>query len=756
MTITSPTGADLDAVREHAWRGFTSGPWRDAVNVRDFIQLNYTPYDGDDSFLAGPTERTTAVWEKLSAMFPEEREKGVYDVDFETPATITAHKPGYIDQDNEVIVGLQTDAPLKRAIMPFGGWRMVVKELETYGYPVKPELEEIFSKYRKTHNDGVFDAYPPNVRAARSSHIVTGLPDAYGRGRIIGDYRRVALYGVDALIEGKKVERMSLDMERSTEDIIRDREENSEQIKALKELKQMAASYGYDISGPASTAKEAVQWLYFGYLAAVKEQNGAAMSLGRTSTFLDIFIERDIADGTLTEEAAQEIIDDFVIKLRIVRFLRTPEYDALFSGDPTWVTESIGGVGNDGRSLVTRTSFRFLQTLYNIGPAPEPNLTVLWSDKLPQGFKEYCAKVSIDTSSIQYEADDLLREQCGDDSAIACCVSGMAVGKQMQFFGARVNLAKGMLYAINGGRDEVSGKQVSPVAPPCEGDVLDFDDVMAKFDTFMDWLAETYVDALNCIHFMHDKYAYERIEMALHDREILRTMACGIAGLSVAADSLSAIKYAKVTPVRDETGLIVDYTTEGEFPCYGNDDDRADDIAVDLVRRFMEKVRKQPTYRNAKHTQSVLTITSNVVYGKATGHTPDGRRAGEPFAPGANPMNGRDNHGIMASALSVAKLPYDDAQDGISLTTSVVPSGLGRDKAEQVKNLVGVLDAYTVSSGFHMNVNVLNRETLEDAMENPEKYPQLTIRVSGYAVNFVRLTREQQMDVLSRTFHAGL
>ncbi|MDN4472875.1 formate C-acetyltransferase [Demequina zhanjiangensis] len=756
MTITSPTGADLDAVREHAWRGFTSGPWRDAINVRDFIQLNYTPYDGDDSFLAGPTERTTGVWEKLSAMFPEEREKGVYDVDYETPATITAHKPGYIDQDNEVIVGLQTDAPLKRAIMPFGGWRMVVKELETYGYPVLPELEETFSKYRKTHNDGVFDAYPPNVRAARSSHIVTGLPDAYGRGRIIGDYRRVALYGVDALIEGKKVERMSLDMERSTEDIIRDREENSEQIKALKELKQMAASYGFDISGPATTAKEAVQWLYFGYLAAVKEQNGAAMSLGRTSTFLDIFIERDIADGTLNESEAQEIIDDFVIKLRIVRFLRTPEYDSLFSGDPTWVTESIGGIGTDGRSLVTRTSFRFLQTLYNIGPAPEPNLTVLWSDKLPQGFKEYCAKVSIDTSSIQYEADDLLRDQCGDDAAIACCVSGMEVGKQMQFFGARVNLAKGLLYAINGGRDEVSGKQVSPVTPAVEGDVLDFDDVMAKFDVFMDWLAETYVDALNCIHYMHDKYAYERIEMALHDREILRTMACGIAGLSVATDSLAAIKYAKVTPVRDETGLVVDYKTEGEYPAYGNDDDRADDIAVDLVHRFMEKVRKQPTYRNAKHTQSVLTITSNVVYGKATGNTPDGRRAGEPFAPGANPMNGRDNHGIMASALSVAKLPYDDAQDGISLTTSVVPSGLGRDKSEQIKNLVGVLDAYTVSSGFHMNVNVLNRETLEDAMEHPENYPQLTIRVSGYAVNFVRLTREQQMDVLSRTFHAGL
>ncbi|WP_062379997.1 formate C-acetyltransferase [Demequina pelophila] len=742
--------------RSQAWRGFRTGDWCDAVDVRDFIQLNYEPYEGDDSFLAGATERTTAVWDKLSAMFPEEREKGVYDVDFETPASITAHAPGYIDKDNEIIVGLQTDAPLKRAIMPFGGWRMVVKELETYGYPVKPELEEIFTKYRKTHNDGVFDAYPPNVRAARSSHIVTGLPDAYGRGRIIGDYRRVALYGVDALIEGKKLERMELDMERSTEDIIRDREENSEQIKALKELKQMAAGYGFDISGPATNAREAVQWLYFAYLAAVKEQNGAAMSLGRTSTFIDIFIERDIAAGVLTEEQAQEIIDDFVIKLRIVRFLRTPEYDALFSGDPTWVTETIGGIGKDGRPLVTRTSFRYLQTLYNIGPAPEPNLTVFWSDRLPQGFKDYCAKVSIDTSAIQYESDELIRPVCGDDAAIACCVSAMEVGKQMQFFGARVNLAKALLYAINGGRDENSGKQVAPVSAPITDEVLDFDQVMAAYDKLLDWLAETYVDALNCIHFMHDKYAYERIEMALHDRTILRTMACGIAGLSVTADSLSAIKHAKVRPVRDETGLAVDYEVEGEFPCYGNDDDSVDSIAVDLVTRFMEKVRKQPTYRNSKHTQSVLTITSNVVYGKHTGNTPDGRRSGEPFSPGANPMNGRDVHGVLASALSVAKLPYEQAEDGISLTTSIVPSGLGRDRDEQVKNLVGILDAYNVSKGFHVNVNVLNREVLEDAMENPEKYPQLTIRVSGYAVNFVRLTREQQMDVLSRTFHAGL
>ncbi|WP_062461383.1 formate C-acetyltransferase [Demequina soli] len=747
---------DAGDPRSQAWRGFSAGAWCDGIDVRDFIQANYTPYEGDDTFLAGPTARTTGVWDKLSAMFPEEREKGVYDVDFEHPATITAHAPGYIDKDNEVIVGLQTDAPLKRAIMPYGGWRMVVKELETYGYPVKPELEEIFSKYRKTHNDGVFDAYPPNVRAARSSHIVTGLPDAYGRGRIIGDYRRVALYGVDALIAGKKLERMELDMERSTEDIIRDREENSEQIKALKELKEMAASYGFDISGPATNGREAVQWLYFAYLAAVKEQNGAAMSLGRTSTFVDVYLERDIAEGTLTEEQAQEIIDDFVIKLRIVRFLRTPEYDALFSGDPTWVTETIGGIGEDGRPLVTRTSFRYLQTLYNLGPAPEPNLTVFWSDKLPQGFKDYCAKVSIDTSAIQYESDELIRPCYGDDTAIACCVSAMAVGKQMQFFGARVNLAKSLLYAINGGRDEISGKQVAPVSAPILDEVLDFDTVLEAYDTLLDWLAETYVDALNCIHYMHDKYAYERIEMALHDRTILRTMACGIAGLSVAADSLSAIKYATVRPVRDESGLAVDYEIDGEFPCYGNDDDRVDEIAVALVGRFMEKIRQQPTYRNAQHTQSVLTITSNVVYGKHTGNTPDGRRSGEPFAPGANPMNGRDVHGVMASALSVAKLPYAEAQDGISLTTSIVPSGLGRTREDQVKNLVGILDAYNVSNGFHVNINVLNREVLEDAMEHPEKYPQLTIRVSGYAVNFVRLTREQQLDVLSRTFHAGL
>jgi len=747
---------EADAQRAHAWRGFAPGPWTDTIDVRGFIGCTYTPYEGDASFLAGPTERTLRVWNTITAMFPQEREKGVHDVDYLTPSTITSHAPGYICEEDNLIVGLQTDAPLKRAIMPFGGWRMVVKELETYGYPVDPTLEKIFTTYRKTHNDGVFDVYPPAVRAARSSHIVTGLPDAYGRGRIIGDYRRVALYGVDALIEAKKVERMELDMERSTEDVIREREENAEQIRALNELKEMAASYGFDVSRPAENAREAVQWLYLAYLAAVKEQNGAAMSLGRTSTFLDVYIQRDLDEGTLTEEQAQELIDDFVIKLRIVRFLRTPEYDALFSGDPTWVTESIGGMGEDGRTLVTKSSFRFLQTLYNLGPAPEPNLTVLWSADLPRGFKEFCAKVSIDTSSIQYESDELIRSQCGDDAAIACCVSAMTVGKQMQFFGARVNLAKALLYAINGGRDEMTGKQGAPASQPITSEVLDFDEVMAAYDALLDWLAQTYVDALNCIHYMHDKYAYERIEMALHDRVIRRTLACGIAGLSVAADSLSAIKFATVRPVRDETGLAVDYEVEGEFPTYGNDDDRVDEIAVDLVRRFMAKIRRQPTYRGAEHTQSVLTITSNVVYGKHTGNTPDGRRAGEPFAPGANPMNGRDRHGVMASALSVAKLPYEEAQDGISLTTTVVPSGLGRDKEEQVRNLVGILDAYMLSHGFHVNINVLNRETLEDAMEHPEKYPQLTIRVSGYAVNFVRLTREQQLDVLSRTFHAEL
>jgi len=747
-----PTGESLPA----AWDGFARGPWVEHVDVRDFIQRNYTPYTGDASFLTGPTARTTALWQRLTAMFPAERVRGVHDVDATTPSTITSHAPGYIDRDAELIVGLQTDAPLKRAIMPNGGWRMVEKSLQTYGYEPDPTVRKIFTTYRKTHNDGVFDVYPPDVRDARSSHIITGLPDAYGRGRIIGDYRRVALYGVDALIAAKREERAALDRELSSEDVIREREELAEQVRALGELKEMAASYGYDISGPATTAREAVQWLYFAYLAAVKEQNGAAMSLGRTSTFLDVYLQRDLATGRLTEQRAQELVDDLVIKLRIVRFLRTPEYDALFSGDPTWVTESIGGLGEDGRPLVTRTSFRYLQTLYNLGPAPEPNLTVLWSNRLPRGFKDFCTQVSVDTSAIQYESDELIRAACGDDAAIACCVSPMRVGKQMQFFGARVNLVKALLYAINGGRDEVSGVQVAPASAPVTGDVLDFDDMLARLDTTLDWLARTYVDALNCVHYMHDKYAYERLEMALHDRRVLRTMACGIAGLSVVADSLSAIRYATVRPVRAADGLVVDYTVEGEFPTYGNDDDRVDRIAAMLVRTFMDKLRRYPTYRGAVHTQSVLTITSNVVYGKATGATPDGRPAGAPFAPGANPMNGRDVHGMLASALSVAKLPFSEAQDGISLTSSVVPSGLGRTREEQVRNLVGLLDAYTAESGYHLNVNVLNKETLLDAMDHPEKYPQLTIRVSGYAVNFVRLTREQQLDVLSRTFHGAL
>lgn len=736
-----------------AWRGFAPGLWQDFIDVRDFVQMNYTPYEGDASFLAGPTERTTRVWDTLSEMFPEEREKGVYDIDTKTPGRIDSHAPGYISEDDNLVVGLQTDAPLKRAMIPNGGWRMVENSLKTYGYEVDPFVKEIFTHYRKTHNAGVFDVYPESVRKARSSHIVTGLPDAYGRGRIIGDYRRVALYGVDRLIKAKQVDKADLNSRFSEEGIIQQREELAEQIRSLEELKRMALSYGFDISGPASNAKEAVQWLYFAYLAAVKEQNGAAMSLGRTSTFLDPYFERDLAEGVLTEDEAQEIIDDFVIKLRIVRFLRTPEYDALFSGDPTWVTETIGGSGKDGRTLVTKNSFRMLQTLNNLGPAPEPNLTVLWSEELPEGFKSFCAQTSIETSAIQYESDTLVRESWGDDAGIACCVSAMEIGKQMQFFGARVNLAKALLYAINGGKDEITGVQVSPPSDPVTGDVLEYEDVMEKFDNLMAWLARTYVDALNCIHYMHDKYAYERIEMALHDTEILRTMACGIAGLSVAADSLSAIKYAKVIPVRDDNGIVVDYLVEGDFPHFGNDDDRVDDIAVHLVDSFMDKIRKYPTYRGATHTQSVLTITSNVVYGKNTGNTPDGRRKGEPFAPGANPMNGRDRHGMLASALSVAKLPYEQSQDGISLTNTVVPSGLGRTLSEQTENLVGLLDSYMGEDGFHMNVNVLNRDTLEDAMENPENYPQLTVRVSGYAVNFVRLTKEQQLDIISRTFH---
>ncbi|WP_020139797.1 formate C-acetyltransferase [Streptomyces sp. 351MFTsu5.1] len=753
--MTVATRPDLDAPAD-AWRGFAGRGWREGIDVRDFIQANYTPYDGGPEFLTGPTERTLAVWNKVSALFPEERRRGILDVDTATPSTITSHAPGYIDQDRELIVGLQTDAPLKRAIMPNGGLRMVQSGLKAYGYEPDPFVTKVFGTYRKTHNDGVFDAYTPEMRAARKAGVITGLPDAYGRGRIIGDYRRVALYGTDRLIGAKKAERALLDACASSTEVIRDREELAEQIRALDELTRMAASYGCDVSHPAGTAQEAVQWLYLGYLAAVKEQNGAAMSLGRTSTFLDVYLQRDLEDGTIDEKRAQELIDDFVIKLRIVRFLRTPEYDALFSGDPTWVTESIGGMGADGRTLVTRTSFRFLQTLYNLGPAPEPNLTVLWSPRLPAGFKEFCAQVSIDTSAVQYESDDLLCPRTGDDTAIACCVSAMAVGKQMQFFGARVNLAKALLYAVNGGRDEMTGEQVAPAAPPLTGEYLDYEELTAAYDHILDWLARTYVNALNVIHYMHDKYAYERLEMALHDYPVHRFMACGIAGLSVAADSLSAVKHARVKVFRDTTGLAVDFRTEGDFPAYGNNDDRADGIAVDLVESFMAKVRQYPTYRGAEHTQSVLTITSNVVYGKHTGNTPDGRRAGAPFAPGANPMNGRDRHGVVASALSVAKLPYEEARDGISLTTTITPEGLGHDLAERAGNLVGILDGYMTLGGFHMNVNVLSRTTLEDAMEHPDNYPELTIRVSGYAVNFVRLTREQQLDVISRTFHGSL
>jgi len=743
-----------DEVTQDAWHGFRPGLWNNQINVRDFIQQNVNPYFGDEQFLAGPTQRTQAIWGKLQAMFPVERQKGVYDIS-QIPSSITAHAAGYIDREKEIIVGLQTEAPLKRAIMPAGGMRQVVAALNAYGYEADPAVVEIFSRYRKTHNDAVFDAYTADMRLCRSSHVLTGLPDSYGRGRIIGDYRRVALYGVDRIIAQKRKEKSGLDHQWSSDEIIRDREELAEQIRALGELKEMAAKYGYDISQPAHTAKEAVQWLYFAYLASVKEQNGAAMSLGRTSTFLDIFFERDLSAGRLKEAGAQEIIDDFILKLRIVRFLRAPEYNELFSGDPTWVTESLAGMSDDGRPLVTRTSFRFLQTLYNLGPAPEPNLTIWYSPRLPEPFRRFSAKVAIDTSSLQFENDQLMRTAWGDDGAIACCVSPMRMGTQMQFFGARANLAKCLLYAINGGRDEISGEQVAPVCEPVTGDYLDFNDVLKKFERMMDWLAGVYVGAMNVIHYMHDKYAYERIEMALHDYAPVRTMAFGIAGMSVVADSLSAIKFTRVKVIRNETGLVVDYQREGGFPAFGNNDNRVDQLASWLVSTFMEKLRKYPTYRNALHTQSVLTITSNVVYGKATGNTPDGRRQGEPFAPGANPMHGRDSHGIHASAASVAKIPYRDASDGISLTTTIVPSGLGRTPSERVTNLVGMLDAFFGTTGYHMNINVLNRDTLLDAMEHPEKYPNLTIRVSGYAVNFVRLTREQQMDVVSRTFHGG-
>lgn len=737
------------------WNKFKPGDWQHEINVRDFIQNNYTPYEGDSSFLKGTTEKTKKLWNEVLELYKKEKEAkgGVLDIDTKTVSTVAAHDAGYIDKDLEEIVGLQTDAPLKRAIMPFGGIRIVEKSCEAYGREVDPEVDKIFHTIRKTHNDGVFSVYTPDIRAARSSHLITGLPDGYGRGRIIGDYRRVALYGVDVLIALKKEELEVLDTNEFTEEIIREREEISEQIKALNALKVMAAKYGYDISKPASNAKEAVQWLYFGYLGAIKDQNGAAMSIGRTSTFLDIYFERDLADGTLTEEEVQEIMDHFVMKLRLVRFLRTPEYNELFSGDPVWVTESIGGMGIDGRTLVTKNSFRILHTLENLGPAPEPNLTVLWSTRLPEGFKRYTTDLSIKTSSIQYENDDLMRITLGDDYGIACCVSPMKIGKQMQFFGARANLAKTLLYAINGGRDEISGKQVTPKYAPITSEYLDFDEVLEKFDQMMEYVAKIYIKALNAIHYMHDKYSYEAIEMALHDKEILRTMACGIAGLSVVADSLSAIRYAKVKVIRDETGLAVDYEIEGDFPKFGNDDDRVDEIAVCVVKRFLQKLQKHQTYRNSKQTLSILTITSNVVYGKNTGNTPDGRRAGAPFGPGANPLHGRDTNGALAVMNSIAKLPFEEAEDGISYTFSITPGTLGKTEDERVTNMVNMLDGYFKQTGHHINVNVFDRSLLLDAMDHPEKYPQLTIRVSGYAVNFTKLTREQQLDVVNRTIH---
>ena len=737
------------------WKGFEKGEWKRKIDVRNFIQKNYTPYEGNATFLTGTTEKTKKLWDEVLKLYEKERNSNgsVLDIDTKTISTVSAHEAGYIDKDLEEIVGLQTDAPLKRAIMPYGGIKIVEKSCEAYGREVDPEVDKIFHTVRKTHNDGVFSVYTPDIRAARSAHLITGLPDGYGRGRIIGDYRRVALYGVDELIREKQLDLEELDVDEFTEDVIREREEIYEQIKALNELKAMAAKYGFDISRPAGNAKEAIQWLYFGYLGAIKDQNGAPMSIRRTSTFLDIYIERDFKNGTLTEEQAQELMDHFVMKLRLVRFLRTPEYNELFSGDPVWVTESIGGMGVDGRTLVTKNSFRILHTLENLGPAPEPNLTVLWSTRLPEGFKRYTANLSIKTSSIQYENDDVMRTTLGDDYGIACCVSPMKIGKQMQFFGARANLAKTLLYAINGGKDEKSGKQVAPRFEPITSEYLDYDEVMVKFDQMMDYVAKIYIKALNAIHYMHDKYSYEALEMALHDKDVIRTMACGIAGLSVVADSLSAIKYAKVKVIRDENGLAVDYEIEGDYPKFGNDDDRVDQIAVDVVTQFLRKLKKHPAYRGAKQTLSILTITSNVVYGKATGNTPDGRRAGAPFGPGANPLHGRDTNGALAVMNSIAKLPFEESEDGISFTFAITPSTLGQDMWTKETNLVSMLDGYFAETGHHINVNVFDRALLEDAMEHPEKYPQLTIRVSGYAVNFTKLTREQQLDVINRTIH---
>ena len=740
---------------KQAWDGFKTGKWTESVDVLDFIKLNSTPYEGDDSFLAPATERTNALWKKVLVLMKKEIEKnGCLDADVSTPSAIDSHKAGYIDKDAELIVGLQTDAPLKRAIMPCGGYRMVHSSCEAYGLKEDERVKEIFTKYRKTHNQGVFDAYTPDIKAARHSAIITGLPDAYGRGRIIGDYRRLALYGIDILIEDKKREKAETDDALMTAEVIREREELAEQIEALEAIRRMASFYGIDISKPATNFREAVQWTYFAYLAAVKDQNGAAMSLGRTTSFLDIYAERDLVRGVLDESAVQEIVDDFVIKLRMVRFLRTPEYNDLFSGDPVWVTESLGGMNDDGRTFVTKNSFRMLHTLSNLGPAPEPNLTVLWSAKLPEPFKAFCAKTSIATSAIQYENDDLMRPAFGDDYGIACCVSPMIIGKEMQFFGARANLAKALLYAINGGVDERTGALVAKGMTPITSEYLDYDEVCQKLDKMMDWLSRTYVNALNIIHFMHDKYYYEKAQLAFMQKDVVRKLGCGIAGFSVVTDSLSAIKYAKVKAIRNEQGIAVDFEIEGDYPKYGNNDDRVDSIATGLVKQFMDKIRKLPTYRDAIQTQSILTITSNVVYGKKTGNTPDGRKAGVPFAPGANPFHGRDSSGALASLCSVAKLPFEHAKDGISNTFSILPNSLGKTDSEKVSNLCGLIDGYMSKRGQHLNVNVLMRETLMDAMEHPEKYPQLTIRVSGYAVNFIKLTKPQQMDVISRTFHS--
>ena len=745
---------NVEEIKKNEWKNFISGGWCNKIDVRDFITLNYTKYLGDESFLCGPTDKTKKLWEIVSNLINEENKAGgVLDADTSIISSIASHGAGYIDKDLEVIVGLQTDKPLKRALMPYGGIRMAENALEEYGYKIDENVKDIFNEYRKTHNQGVYDVYTTEMRKCRKSGIITGLPDAYGRGRIIGDYRRVALYGVDKLIESKEKFKIQLELDTMTDDVIRKREEIAEQINALYTLKVMAQKYGFDISNPANTAQEAAQWTYFAYLGAVKDQNGAAMSIGRISTFLDIYIERDLKLGILTEETAQELMDQLIIKLRMVRFLRTREYSALFAGDPNWVTESIGGMTSSSETLVTKNSYRILQTLFNLGPAPEPNLTVLWSKNLPENFKKFACKISIKTSAIQYENDDLMSEYYGDDYSIACCVSAMRTGKQMQFFGARCNLAKTLLYAINQGRDEKTGMQVGPRTADFTGEYLDYEDVLARLDDMFTWVTRVYINALNIIHYMHDKYSYESLQMALHDNTIHRTMACGIAGLSVVVDSLSAIKYAKVKPIRNEEGIAVDFDVEGEFPCFGNDDDRVDEIARKIESMFMDKLRQHKTYRDAEHTMSILTITSNVVYGEKTGTTPDGRKAGEAFAPGANPMYHREKNGIIAALNSVAKLDYSESKDGISYTFSLVPTTLGKDEDEKENNLKVMLDSYFAKGGHHININVIDKEILMDAMEHPEKYPQLTIRVSGYAVNFVKLSKKHQLDILARTFH---